>query len=456
MNTPRLSFQIILRRFAVRRQSLGRLLPLVLMLAGGAIAATAQTGHFPTPTDRLATELMKTNDGLALARLLDLRSDSMSKGMRQLATAYRAGCQGNSKKSARLMKRALKKNAHFIDISTQEQLTFGLALQYHRSGQHKKAEKVLSKYLAQHDTFSMKAIFQRYRQLFSVYKRLRLNRPNREVATIPFRLDSVGEDGGRSVAVCIPSRVNGQNVDFTFDTGATLNVVSRQMAATLHLKPLGTSVSFDGMGENRGQMALAESVEMGDFMLRNVPFCIMDAPGADNQAVVGNDATVHLAAIVGQPVMEAMGCLQMDFRTNTITVTPDLAVQEANLSMGFSENGLLVQVLHQGHWLSLIPDMGATHSALSLQQLEAQRNYVASYLPERAVHFEGWGGATSGSERLFPQFDLAVGRSVVALPQMSVLDGISYDSRLGMDFFSRCERVTFRLRYPAGMSVIAR
>lgn len=427
----------------------------VLLLSAFCAVCSAQNA------DSLCLAMMDRGDGLSLRRLvleqdnggLNARHGSMSKEMTALCKAYVRGCMGDARRAARDMRRALKRGAPLLDEPLMSRLTFGVALQQHRAGKHHKAAKTLQRYLSQHGSFAMRATFEQYEQLFRAYASRRLWRLNRHDALVSFRLDSVGQGESRSVAVCIPAEVNGRKTDFMFDTGATLNVVSRAVADSLKLEPLGVPVSFDGMGKNSGSLALAKRVLLGNLVIENVPFCVMAEP----------PSAAHLHAILGQPLLESLGIVQMDFRRNMLISSADdrqrdisEASYDVNLSCGFADNGLQVEAWHHGRAFGVIPDTGATHSALSTTDAPAQRDFIVTNYPSREVVFVGWGGQCTGREYLYPQYDVKIGPTVVSLPMMYVFDGADYDSRLGMDFFSRCERVTFCMRYPMALRVISR
>ena len=416
--------------------------------------------------DRQALSLMAEGQPFALRKLLDQQGDSLSKGAKALAEAYVKGCLGDASHAARDMRRALKKHTALIDPQLAQQLTFGTALQYHRAGKDRKAARTLAKYRQRlsmdsvHDSVSSgwQRTFHNYEQLYSICRKHRQEVLCPGEASVPFRMDSVGAKDARSVAIRILSVVNGRQATFMLDTGSSLNVVSRVMADSLRLQMLGVSVFFDGMGENCGQMALAKLVSMGNIVIRNVLFCVIDSPIDSNSS---DESTAHLNAILGWPLLEAFGEVQLDFLTHVIKATARKTMKTTkntdemvNLCYGFSDNGVLVEVFHHGQPVRLIPDTGATHSVLSTADAPAQRDYIMSSFTSREVELVGWGGRKTGREYLYPQYDVAVGKVVVSLPVMSVFDGSDYDSRLGMDFFSRCERVLFRLSAPMRMSVI--
>ncbi|MBO4825813.1 MAG: aspartyl protease family protein [Prevotella sp.] len=420
---------------------------------------------FAQKADEMAVLLMKKGDALALRRLLVVNRDSLNKRTLALAEAYVRGCQGDAHRAAKDMRRAMKKQNGEIDSALEERLTFGIALQQHRAGKNRKAAKTLANYMRTRGTFAMLSTFQQYEQLFRAYHSQHIDRVSPGDARIPFRLDSVGGNGVRSVAMRIPAEVNGVNADFMLDTGATLNVVSQAMADSLGLERLGLPVFLDGMGKNRGQMALAKSISLGGRTLKNALFCVMDGQQTDASAT---ENMAHLNAIFGLPLLMLFTDVQIDFRNQTILATVNADndnlqrngeseqtfLERGNLSIGFSENGLLLEVFHHGRPLSLIPDTGATHSVLNTADAPEQRDYITSNFPHREVEFVGWGGRQRGREYLYPQYDVTVGQTVVSLPEMSVFDAPVYDSRLGMDFFTRCERVSFHLRYPFQLTVI--
>ena len=428
----------------------------ILLLSAFCAVCSAQNA------DSLCLAMMTSGDGLSLQRLImeqdnggqNTQQGAMSKEVTALCKAYVRGCMGDARRAASDMRRALKRGAPLLDEPLMSRLTFGMALQQQRAGKHRKAAKTLRRYLSDRDSFAMRATFEQYEQLFRAYASRRMWRLNRHDAMVPFRLDSVGQRESRSVAVLIPAEVNGRKADFMLDTGATLNVVSRGVADSLNLEPLGVSVSFDGMGKNSGSLALAKRISMGNLVIENVPFCVIANPPS---------SAAHLHAILGQPLLEALGVVQLDFQRKQLISSADdrqdnvsKASYEANLSCGFADNGLRVEAWHHGRAFGVIPDTGATHSALSTADAPAQRDYIVSNYPSREVVFVGWGGQRTGREYLYPQYDVKIGATVVSLPMMYVFDGADYDSRLGMDFFSRCERVTFYMRYPMSLRVISR
>lgn len=400
--------------------------------------------------DEKALLLMQEGDGLALHQFMAEQKDSLGEGIGALAEAFVRGCQGDAKQGEKMMRRALKRYHDLLDDDMTAQLTFGTALQQHRQGRNRRAVKTLSSFLSERDSFRMKPVFRQYEQIFRVLQTHKTKWKGATDASIPFRMDSVGAADARSVAVILPTIVNAQTVDMMFDTGATMNVVTRSMAEKLGLEITHVPIILDGMGKNRGWMAVAKSLRIGNMEGRNVPFCVIEEANNEDET----SATTHQKAIIGMQLLQEIGCAELDFKSKTLRAIEDVRMDEHNLSCGFSENGLLLTARHHGNRLRLIPDMGATHSAVNVADLPGQQHYLSDYLPRRDVQFVGWGGTISGHEFLYPLFDISIGSTEVTLPQMSVFDGARYDSRLGMDFFSRCERVTFRMRYPAGMSII--
>jgi hypothetical protein len=171
--------------------------------------------------------MMASGDGLSLRRLVmeqdnggqNTRQGAMSKEVTALCKAYVRGCMGDARRAASDMRRALKRGAPLLNEPLMSRLTFGMALQQHRAGKHRKAAKTLRRYLSERDSFAMRATFEQYEQLFRAYASRRMWRLNRHDALVPFRLDSVGQRESRSVAVLIPAEVNGRKADFMLDTG---------------------------------------------------------------------------------------------------------------------------------------------------------------------------------------------------------------------------------------------
>lgn len=264
---------------------------------------------------------------------------------------------------------------------------------------------------------------------------------------IPFRLDSVGYAADRSVAIMLPAAVNGKAADFMLDTGAGINVVSPAMAARLHLRISSDKAMIEGNGVTSGSRAIADTLRIGNLTLRNVEFYVAEMLSGDDSI----DAYLHhLEAIIGLPLIERLQACEIDFTTHEIiSLTKDDTRRNGrgeapNLCFQPGSDILTMEAWHTGEPLHVIPDTGASHSTLGNHYLH---HHASTMVVDGidSVRYAGYGGVVVGTEYRLPDFEITVGHRYISLPQITVFDG-TYDQRLGMDYFSRLDRMIIDLR----------
>lgn len=111
----------------------------------------------------------------------------------------------------------------------------------------------------------------------------------------------------------IPARINGQELEFVFDTGASFVSIS-QLEATLLWKN-GKLRDEDIMGEIQTSIADGSIKNNTHIVLRTVEVAGVTLYNVD--AVVSENMTSPL--LLGQSVMSQFGSFTMDYKANTIT-----------------------------------------------------------------------------------------------------------------------------------------
>ena len=316
----------------------------------------------------------------------------------------------------------------------------GEAKRQHKKGKNKKAARLLRLFLAQGDSIPFTSTIREYARIYEAFSHKKPYQWKRKIGvSFAFSVDTLASDENLSVFLRVPTMINGCNLDFTFDSGSSINLLTPALADSLNLERLGLTVPFEGEGSGHGELAIADELRLGEVRLRHVPFVVADVS-------TGNDsldlALSHLHAIIGLPILETLRTTEIDFRQHRVKVVEPLQGVESNLAYDDNANELLVSVRHHDEQLRLIPDFGASHTVLGADYFYRHRDWIQAYCQSREVFFAGVGGMNACREYAFPQFDVKLGQLVFTLPTATVVD-IPYDNRLGMDFFSRCQRVVF-------------
>lgn len=89
-----------------------------------------------------------------------------------------------------------------------------------------------------------------------------------------------------------PGTLNGRDVDFLIDTGATRSAISAELARELDLEALGTVQSSTAGGVVRGHIARADLVLEGGVRAERLPLVVLPALG--DKPLLGMDVLGRL------------------------------------------------------------------------------------------------------------------------------------------------------------------
>jgi predicted aspartyl protease len=261
---------------------------------------------------------------------------------------------------------------------------------------------------------------------------------------IPFRVDSIGAPAYRSVAIIVSAEVNGVKADFTLDTGASVHVVTPEMAEQLGLRMTDDSVSVAGNELTGARRAIARRLKVGNIVMRNVPFYVMALDVAVPDSL--QPYTRNLQAILGLPLLKLLKTCDIDFDRHEIrsVKSEKTEAEERNLTYDSTLRTLLVEARHTGERMPMLVDTGATHSTLGHDFYAAHCHRLIAD-GEDSVIYAGYGGMVSGREYRLTDFEINIGHNYTSLPLITVFDS-DYDQRLGMDYFSRFRHVWIDFR----------
>jgi hypothetical protein len=269
---------------------------------------------------------------------------------------------------------------------------------------------------------------------------------------IYFWLDSVGPPSTRSVAMRVYGQLPHRQATFTIDTGASINVLSPRMAQELGIQPdTADSSVIEGIGTTTARLATADSLRLGNALFLNVPFHIVNVFTGDSLV---DSYLTHLEAILGRPLLEALGTTTFDFESRHITAPEhpkkrQKRTRRSNLSI--DDNSLTLTLTHKvdkhvTDTLRLLTDFGATHTTLGPDYFFRHPTQFQTVRPD-TVYFGGIGGLTKVLEYRLTDFPLWMSkRKSVLVPSLTVSASPTYEPRLGLDFFSHLRSVTIDLR----------
>ncbi len=280
--------------------------------------------------------------------------------------------------------------------------------------------------------------FDRWMQRMSDWPATTVERPQGN-DTIPVEIHKMG----RGEHLRVDVQMNGLTEPFIFDTGcANQNFVSETMAKRLGIRILTDSIGMAGQGRGYTKAGVADSLRIGDIVVRHPTFIITpdDDPSAQN----------GVEAVLGNAIIRALGELRIEADKGRIVLPakPSEAPQEQNLTFDHGQYYLSTadgQVFHF--------DTGNVKTTLSSVYFDKNRRSVRHEGKKSTSTSGGFGGIATKKVYVLPQFTFDVPQRDVTLHDVTVdlqkVMAVETDYELGnigVDFLRSCDAVTIDLQ----------
>ncbi|WP_162852544.1 retropepsin-like aspartic protease [Dinghuibacter silviterrae] len=245
----------------------------------------------------------------------------------------------------------------------------------------------------------------------------------------------------------VPVRIDTATYNFVFDTGAGLSTISESFAARLglHIREAGVDVQGSTGQHNTSSLAVADSLFLGDVLLRHVVFLVLP----DAQLTF---PPIHysIKAILGLPVIWQLQEIHI-LRDGELRLERADHPGASNLALdGWAP---VVSVITRGDTLSFHFDTGASNTDLYSPYLERHREEVLREGKRQTSRRGGAGGIVATEVYRLKNVDMEVGGRPLTLPQVDVLThstddkGERYYGNLGQDVFSRFPEMVLNFKY---------
>lgn len=269
---------------------------------------------------------------------------------------------------------------------------------------------------------------------------------------VPFRIVPVGEEKYGSVLMHLEnSTINGIDADITFDTGAGVNVISDSLARKFNLIPIDGYVTAAGIGRRKGRYAIAREVRLGNIVVSDVPFVIMDFKTGNAKA---DRHTHHFSIILGSELMLQLKDLTVDFINKEITV-PSVAPERSDASpnMSFSDGmnlSVAGRVLNNPILMNI--DTGdASYGSLGVSFFNANKNFIMDNGRTDTIRGGGLGGVVELLCYRMPAMPVTMGGHTLEIPGLVVntkpisVSALSFDCNVGLKTLMMFGKVRFNL-----------
>ena len=240
----------------------------------------------------------------------------------------------------------------------------------------------------------------------------------------------------------IPVSSNGKTYDFIFDTGASLSLISNDIANDLDAKFIGDSVYVGGAtGGGALQRAFIEKMNIGPLTFRNAVVLVSANPLSDDP--------IKVDAVLGMDFIERLGEIQIDMSDRSLIVpVQKTALPAYGRNIILDQNIPIVEFMdRKGNKLKFVLDTG--HSDADLTDLWFAKNAeTASALPTETQNTWGHGGTVRHEIVRIPEYTLTIGDTSVTFNNIpaSVPAGDTVtspnDGNLGMALLKKSGKLT--------------
>ncbi len=283
------------------------------------------------------------------------------------------------------------------------------------------------------------------RRSLDVYRALSAYRlfetDGRRSYNLPLTLERIDSTG---TLFMVPCSFNGNSAQACFDTGATYNVISTQLAKKWGLRAVAHGVQVEGTARGEGDVVVADSIRMGNLTMRNVPFVVLDLEAGNElaQSLMG-----QLSLIIGQTFLTRFARYAFDLEQRAVFLYADTVETHGKPTLCLP-NTLHARVEKDGRVMDFVLDSGSTTSSLATDYYRDFQNEVLARGKWDIRGTAGYGGVSYNSVFVMPEVRLSIGSAPFALNEVEVVAMSNRTNaftrgygRLGNDFLRRWGRV---------------
>ena len=404
-----------------------RILSTLILVLCATVGVYAQQPSADNANARVG-ELINASEYITLSRELPSLRDKLSKPLLALADAITAYHEGRFEDSCR----AIDKVGEFAPELGGE-VIFGMQ------------NLALVNFLSLED----------YKSALGVVQLLLLSLPEDDSAhdsrrnlVIPVEVRKMGEGEHLVVDVKVGDNVE----DFIFDTGCmNANFISTAAAERLGVEIIADDILIRGVEEGYAKLGFLPEMHIGDVVIRNTTFFVVDNIVPENAEVEG-----LCEAVLGTHVIRKLGEVRFERDSERLVLPAEESAAPAERNMFFDSQYYICCQDGQERIVMQF-DTGNTKTILSSRYYNRfqQRVEQSGGEVERS-RSGGFGGVEWRDTRTMPEVEFVVGTTALRLKKVAVNMPIKYedgepfveqyDGVAGVDLLSAADVVTFDLK----------
>lgn len=409
-------------------------------------ALILQTGHANAGnTDSLAGACLNGSRWFELADLYAADSQRISPMLRDFSKAMLDQMMNRPRQAIGSIRTLLRRHQAQLGGGNVASMIFLMASDYSKLNRPDSAAFLLESFLDQTKDIPAFPLRDQTRRSLNIYRALSGYRlfetDGQRSYNLPLRLERTDSTGALFI---VPCSFNGKASKACFDTGASYNVISTQLARKWGLRTVAHGVQVEGTARGEGDVVVADSISMGNLTMRNVPFVVLDlqANNAHAQSLMGS-----LELIIGQPFLTRFARYAIDLEQRAVFLYTDTVETHEKPTLCLP-NSLYAKVSRNGRVMDIAMDSGSTTSSLGTDYYRDFQSEVLAQGKWDIRGTAGYGGVSYNSVFVMPEVSLSIGSMPFSLKKMEVVAMSSHEGaltrgygRLGNDFLQRWARV---------------
>ncbi len=241
----------------------------------------------------------------------------------------------------------------------------------------------------------------------------------------------------------LPVQINNQKMDFVFDTGANLSVVTDSTARKLGLKIIESSVSIGSSTDVKVNSKLAVSdLKIGSATIHNIVFLVLD-----DKSLFFPKVNYQINGIIGFPLIESLGSV-------TITQKDEFSAKVKTAKQNFEPNlclegfKLLVAANFNKRRMTFAFDTGAVTSTFYPPFFKAEKQKILRVSKQQKIKLGGAGGFKEVNTYNFNNLNLIIaGKNARIAKAKIITEPVNDESKyfygnLGQDLIKQFARMT--------------
>lgn len=272
-----------------------------------------------------------------------------------------------------------------------------------------------------------------------------------EYGRIPFRIAQVGNPEREAMLMHLDDcKINEIDAEITFDTGSGVNIISSSLVQKYRLIPLDASNELMGIGRQKARYAMAKELKLGNIVIQDVPFLVVDLTLDHEEA---NKYIDCFSIVVGSELMLQLKDMTLDFTGHEITVPAEAPARgngRANMFFSPQMNLFTKGKIHNDLMWVCIDTGDASYGSLNGDFFNRNEEYVSEHGKPDTIRTAGIGGVQMLDGYTLPGVSATIGGRSVVLPQLFVNQGMNpipseAECNLGLKSLMQFGKIRFNL-----------